>query len=795
VGIFDTFAKTFSSSDRDSSSAGGTGQPPRSRPARDRDRGEDRAQRAALAHAFQLMRGALIEATRQATRDFQSSKTAVMKDIESQLLRLKHERAVLVRAPDQMPLVDPDKAATFFSDIAAREALLAQQLEQIYADLQPTYRAIAERMAAEQTPAPTMEWAERAEQERLRLLAMARAHLKQVGGKAADLADELERFRAEVQATDFTAAKAGFDPAQPLLRQFRKGMMLGAMDLVQIRRMIDAEWTAQHAAFAKLSFKDVLRTAGEWQRDGMSAEATDFVIAMFRRLTLFQALREMGLDKADAFKPDPPAKQVPGADRPSGAELLTRFPGDLPLTTDDQRDRLIDALVLASECSLPPTEIFALRQSLGQLTPVPVAQGDEARLGHYHQLHARLEASALETIGKATGQKCQNYFMPLHLVLLRQLRDAASIAAPSAALAAWERHLANREAIRADMFSRASAFWQPLLTVVIDSPSVSDNEKFVNDRTLLEPLSHMDPAARAVVLDEATALFKAFRNTAFGMASKADGWLSITAPFGSSQRDRVRTLIDVLSMTDAVRAAYFAPPPEAPPLGKFADLVTQLAARRNHFNDGPFGQAMHALDFAAADREVQHWLAAAPQSPLRDAMLQFDPATLRISDREGFDRLCARPATAAVGLDWSGHVTCEVSAPGQGVPFEMSAYGRGAFPEGEFGVEMLRSHARNPFPWQGMFDDVAVDMDVEGIAPLVLQLYPFRGEVRDDWGKELRAYHSAMDELCTAFMFLVLNRLIARELAAKPPARAVPVIVGTHDFGYFDPVIHDAGLR
>jgi hypothetical protein len=246
-------------------------------------------------------------------------------------------------------------------------------------------------------------------------------------------------------------------------------------------------------------------------------------------------------------------------------------------------------------------------------------------------------------------------------------------------------------------------------------------------------------------------------------------------------------------MGDAARAAYFAPPPEAPPLGKFGDLVVLLALQRNHFNSGRFGEAMRALEFDAADQDIQQWLVEAPPSALRDAMLKFDPASLRIRDRDVFGGFSANPKCAAIGLDWSGHVLCEISRPDQGVPCEIGSYGRGAFPEGEFGVEMLRAHARHPFPWQGRFDDVTIGFEVEGIAPLVLQLYEFRNEVRDDWGKDMRAYHGAMDELCTAFMFLAINRLVARELATNPPARVIPIIVGTHDFGFFDPIIHCSG--
>lgn len=786
VRLFDTLANTLSSLKNASQV------PPGSHAGRNPGQ-RHRSNQASHAAGYEELRGALAEASNKATRDYQRSQEVMIREIKGHLKRLKHDRAVLLRAPEAMPLTDPEKAAAYFRDVAATTIGLAESLEKTYADLESVYHAIAEKMAAAHTPSPAIEWQVRAQSERLRSLARARQHLGFVDRLAESLSVELNGFRAETEATDFRKAKAGFDPSLPLLRQFRKGMQLGAADLVQIRAMLDAEWTPQHAAFAQLPFKDMLQFARDWQQKGMSVEATDFVIAMFGRLTLFRALREMGLDKAEVLKPEPPAKPVKASDRPSGVELLNRIPGALPLTTNDQRDRLIDALVLASECAMPPGETRALGKALEKLSLVPVAQGDDARLRHYLQLVIRLEASALETIGKRLSENCQYSFKPVHLILFCQLREAAGIEAPSAALAAWDRHLANREAVRTELLGRASTLWQPLLAALIDSAGVSDHERYKTDRGILAPLSSMDAAARTVVLEEAEAIFKAFDETAFGMASKSDGWLSIEAPFGDPQRKRLRRLIDVLNMADAEREAYFAPPPEAPPLGRFADLVALLATQRNHFNTGPFGQAMRAMDFDAADQDVRSWLAAAPPSSLRDAMLQVDPATLRINEWSVFHRFSARPECAAIGLDWSGHVMCEVTKPDQGVPFEIGTYSREAFPEGEFGVGMLRAHASHPFPWQGRFDDVTMAMDVAGIAPLVLQLNDFRNQKRSDWSNELRAYHGAMNELCMAFVFLTVNRLVARELATNPPTRALPVIIGTHDFGYFDPIIHCAG--
>lgn len=791
AGIFDTVTKDSGSRGQKQKSQGRTSSDRSARGARAGSSHAPSGRKTRTAPGYSAVSWAINDARQKATRKYDQQKRAISDEIAGQFRRLKNDRVLLLREPDSMPILDPENAKAFFIGVSRKKAELSNQLEKIFSELQREYRTIAERMAAEQSPPPIEEWQQKVEEERLADLNRAQIHLARIDAALSQLAGELEEFRAELASTSFEETKIDFDPGLPVIRQFRKGMQLGAPDLAQIRVMLDSEWTEECRAYAKLPFREVLDTERRWKSEGMSVDAVDFVVALYGRMTLFSALREMGLGKSEALKPGPATEVPKGADRPSGGELLKRIPGHLPFNTNEQRDRLIDTLVLASECALPPIETYNLIEASENVMPVPVGDGDDERRRHYCELVQRLENSALATIGKKTGDRSKQSFRPWHLSMLRQLREAANIHTPSQALSAWEQHLAKREIVREELVAKASEFWRPLLTALIDRKGVSESDQFEADRNALKPITAMDAAQRETILAEAKAILKDYDATGFGMASKADGWQSTTAPFGNAQRSLSGKLVQVLEMGEAERAEYFAPAPETPELGKFANLIANLGNDRNYLNNGPFGKALRVLDFDAADNEVRRWLSEAPRSDLRDAILQFDPANLHIDDWNMLEAFLGKTGCAAIGLDLSEHVLCEIRTPDQTAPFEIGWYSRDVFPEGDFGAELVRAHAHYPFPWQGAFEDVGIGLPVKGLAPLVLQLAAFRNEKRGDWSKELIAYHRAVVALVEAFIFLLINWLVAKGLAERSFAHGMPIIIGTHDFGNFDPIVHE----
>lgn len=583
-----------------------------------------------------------------------------------------------------------------------------------------------------------------------------------------------------------------FDPDRPLISQFRLNLPLDALDLVVIREMLDADWTNTHSAYLSLTFREVLETAAGWRRGEMSVDAVDFIIALFERSVLSSALREMNLRDFGALKPDTVGKvnESGGVDKPRGAELLTRLPDKLPLTKEEQADRLIDAMVLASECSLPPTETLHLcRATKGLVVPSAEGARGEAKHRHYRDLIARLEASALASIGKKVGDRSQKSFRPWHLDLLRALRDVAAFETPSNAVIAWERQLAQRHQIRAKLLGMASPFWQAMLESLLDRPAVDERQRDRDDRLAFAPLQLFDTAQRHIMLEELRAVLKCFDVNDIGMASRADGMISINVPFGNFQRRLLQECLRIIELSDTERDTYLAPSPLTFDIGGFAELVGELKADRLFLRRGLFGQALKGRRFDEARTMAEKWLAVAPPSALRESLRAFDFDSPKISDWSLFEQFLEKPTNVAIGLDFSGHIG-QIANADQLVPFETNSYSRHAFPEGRLDVSLIEAHANYPYPWQGQFEDIGAGTPISGLAPLLIGLVAFRTECQGNRPQDLTSYHEVMLELAEAYVFLVVNRLIARELVTRSFSRSVPVIVGTHDFGNVDPVVH-----
>lgn len=731
------------------------------------------------------------EARLKAFRDYSKKKRAIDRDLELHIRRLRYDREVLLREPWSYDLLDPEKARDFFADLSNQRADLKHELERISNELYPQCCIIVDDIVKWRRGSDRRSLKRRARAIHSSYLEKGRRSLGDQVVATDRLAKQLEELRKEIASSDPGQAQTSFDPNIPILRQFRVGMPLGEPDLVRIRAMIDADWNEEYEALHCLPYRDVLKISGQWKAEGMSEFAVDFVIAAYERTVLFGALRKMGLEKAAALQPKNATTPSKASDRPRGYELLEQLPQNLSITTEAQTDRLIDALVLAAEFFLPPPSTYTITSSIKGLVPVPVGVSADHRRQHYLNLIMRLEKSGQATIGKKHTKKT---FLFWHLELLQSLREAVGLETPSGALMQWDSFKASCKAKRREIIKTASSFWRPLLAQLIDHKGVIESEQAEANRQLLISLREMDKEKRSIVLSEAKHLIDQFGLFDFGMAAQVDEPRRMDMPLSESPQKLLREVVTVLSMSQKQRKKYFEAPPEAPDLGGFRDLVNQFMIDRDHLSKGPFGSSLQAQDLLLAEEWIMEWLDKAPPSDLRKSLRKFDFSKMTMESWDVFDNFLARSHCAAIGLDLSGHIHEEITSADQSVQLEIAVYTADVFPHGDASASSIRSHTSgHTAPWQGCFADASAGLPIVGIAPQILALRAFDGERRGNWGRELLAYHNAMIRLAEAFIFVQVNKLVSKELRDNSHSRVVPVILGTHDFGIFAPVVYTTG--
>lgn len=724
-------------------------------------------------------------------RDYSKKKHAIDNALKLHEKRLKYDREVLLREPSSYGLLDPTEAEDFFADLSKQRVELKDELERISDELHPRYDSIIDAITKWRLGSDRRALSQRAQNIHASYLGRDRSSLGRQKVAIDQLARQLEELRTEIASSDHSQEKSSFDPNIPILRQFRMGMPLGEPDLVRIRAMIDAGWNEEFEALHRLPYKDVLNVSHQWKTEGMSESDVDFVIAVYEREVLFGALKQMGLNKANALKAKNTGARSKPSDRQMGYKLLEKLPEELPITTEAQIDRLIDALVLASEYFLPPPSTYTITSSLKEFEPVPVSGPDDVRRKHYLNLIERLEKSGQATIGK---KQTKQTFLFSHLELLRRLRELVGLESPSGALIQWDSFQGSCEAKRQEIIETASSFWRPLLTHLIDRKGVIESEQAEANRQSLISLVEMDKEERSTVLLEAKRLLHRFDLYDFGMAVKVEKPKRVDAPLAQSPPQLLREVVTVLLMSDRKRKKYFEAPPEVPELGGFRDLVTQFRIDRHHLSKGPFGTALQAQNLSLAEDWVMEWLDKAPPSDLRESLRSFDFSRMTIESWAVFDDFFARSYCAVIGLDLSEHIHCEITVADQSVPLEIAVYPADVFPDSDVSADLIRSYASGrTIPWQGRFADLSAGLPIMGMAPLILALRAFDGERRGNWGRELLAYHNAMLRLAEAFIFLQVNKLVSKELERKSHSLDVPVILGTHDFGVFGPVVYTTG--
>jgi hypothetical protein len=193
-----------------------------------------------------------------------------------------------------------------------------------------------------------------------------------------------------------------------------------------------------------------------------------------------------------------------------------------------------------------------------------------------------------------------------------------------------------------------------------------------------------------------------------------------------------------------------------------------------------FAGLIRAEAFDTLEAELQEQLEANP-SPFA--------AACRASTRSGvamlgWDQLHANIATldrkgtpcTAIGIDLTGH--------GEGIEpsFEVSLYTDSAFPFSTADRDTLLAASMNyGVPWQGCFDEIEANLECRGLGKLHVAIcgYPHRF---DGIGATLPPDFAGFT-LALWWLYLRVHQGIADALAEHGVPRAMPVLVGEHDFG------------
>jgi hypothetical protein len=723
-----------------------------------------------------------------AARGFWKSKKRIDNELGEPLKLLKTRYKLLVAEQLSFPLLEPDIAIEFYNKIEKRIAALDKKLASIRAKAIFTCQTYILRASGDEFDLGGIEELfQRAEQKADKQNEYLGNYIPNLRGLMSKLERELDKLRLDLKATNNTIALTGFDPKRSIVSQFRLDVSLSGADFKTLGTMLDSEWTqSDEALFIHID-------AVDWQNSLASNERTDFLLTLFERLVLNCALRQMALAAATAFV-SPSDKRPTRLDAPiitRGKELLKTLNKEVRLTNTKQLDRLVDAMVLASQCDFPPLveeKLFKFIK-IDQLPPVFATAGDQ-RHKHYCLQLERLDTVLTPLIGKEAKSARSMEYSRWQLELLRKLHRELGMEKPSSALAAWDFYVGEKQAARDKLEELISPIFWCIIADILDHPFFSDRGEIVNDHETFLEVRNLDALARAVLAQELKTMLASTDIFILSMATRVDIYTRLTFFRGAESLHRFTRLIQVLQMSDVDRANYFTDAAKVPEVGGFSDLVAKIGKDRFYFSQGEFGAALTTSQFDEAQRILDAWMRVAPDIDLTSKLREFDITQSSITNWSLLERYLAFPGTAAIGLDFSNHVSTDIMDSGQSIPFEVNRYSRNALPDGALSVKMLQAHAQGECPWRGEFTDVDTGGDIIGLSSLIVALNNHEKQKKDPMPRDARDHHNALSALAEAQIYLNVQRIVDRELKARRFSRAMPIIVGTHDFGVFPSVVY-----
>jgi len=691
--------------------------------------------------------------------------------------RLEHQGRMIRVQPELEPLLDEDAGHAAIAEARTKLAPCAD-------DALARLKAICERYAGEAeaivgtTREATPERIEAAMRyEASRAVKSVQSTLEYYIKALDALEQDLARMRREIAETRASSAFSPGTEPDTVLAGFRYDMLLGGGGLAAIADAIRRPRSPRLRALVDNPPLERLPR----ERIVVAPEDAGLLLSeTLERCAVLAALDDMKLSGSEAL-----------AGVRHLRTLLVRIETSAPdarvrLDLDSAR-RIARALVLAAECRMNPIP----RPWLSKHEPLICEAGEVLQRGgptpETVELIARLDAVALVRLDYPQSQLSYSGFTRFQADLLRRLHAIAGLEVPSAGLQAWDDFVARRRALRTELLDLVSPFWRDMFTRMLDQPRGSDADNVGSLRHTLAPIAAIDEAqGKAMLAELAEVRERTKGRRSIVLATSADGFRDPAPVVYTIAGSAVAKLEELLKAPSEVRAEYVNGPPEPGPLGEFAALAVRSISPLRLIE----GRLVENR-FAEVEQALRDWATKAPASQLRTALLETRWETMRITDWGPIDRYVANPDTAAIKLDFSGHVTGDLTDPRAAIPFEGGWLGAQHFADDDLSPEHLREFCPHyPRPWTGPGRDGGILAPIDGLAPLVVALNAWLDKVDEDWSAEARRLNEAVADLARLSIYTHANRVLERELATRRFARAVPFIVGDHDFGTFVSVVH-----
>lgn len=459
-----------------------------------------------------------------------------------------------------------------------------------------------------------------------------------------------------------------------------------------------------------------------------------------------------------------------------------------PLILEGEDAVRIAAALIADFESRSPLIQFHLWH---KVAPVIAAMPDRVRTyltrDEAGALFERLEAPAQHAVDQALARQGSERVFAPYADLLRDLAAIARITRPVPALERWEQFLAQRKAAREAVLAAAAPFWRPQLDILLDAarpdPMVH-RDKQVRVFEALKAFAGFSDAQFDVIARELVAIRGDRRRLL--LAARGDQWITVVGGFGGDElaSAALETLADVLAKDSDQRAAYFAPLAPIPDLGAFAPLFAAQDQYGNPLLAQQIEDLLCAGEVDAAEAQLREWIGMAPAHPLRTAVLAVSTESLVLTGWEDFIAAAGDPAVGALMADFSGHCVSNLHDTGSDVLwFEDGCITADNYDFTVHTLAEMRELGRSyPRPWQGGAD-IGAALRLAGLAPVLRAIRKQGAGTRPDLTAEHRRLEALILYLTEAWCFAAFAVLVQRKARTQPPARAIPVILGTHDFG------------
>lgn len=712
---------------------------------------------------------------REAERDQSFHLQSIHEQLSKKEIVVKNRAAILVVNPSEEQLLDPIVAKRFFaearSELAEAHAKAAQKVRQIVPPLLQTYlEGYPDDPSFE---ASLTQACKNWEFQNGKQHAYMTRRLENLEAALANIRDA--RTRGPEQAEQaFSEQRLLFAPV---------GRPITAVDLERLSaRTLQPRDARLAALFEDLVEQRIKPAAVESALAEFAWNGTALADILERAVLRNHIALHFGMQTPQQ------AHQIERLGRICQTALRDIAPQQLMLEGEDAV-RIAAALIADFESPSPLVHVISWRAL------APVIAGMREKLRNYvthdeaRALLERLEGPALAAVDAALRNQGRERVFAPYADLMRDLAAIARISRPVPALEQWEQFLSQREAARAQIMAMASPFWASLLGDMLDAERCDPRTPGAKERKvydLLQGFAAFSESQMAVVAHEIEAILS--NDGALDLAARDDGWIALTARFASDTlaEHALRELQALLDQAPTERAAYFGPLAQVAALGDFAPYYdAQQSGGGNLVLETEIGDLLSAGAVDAAEARLRDWLAKAPEHPLRSAVLATRIDSMQLTGWDAFANVSRDPAVGALMADFSEHCVYNMlDSDSDLLWFEDGSIAVRDYDFTIHSLDEMRALGRDyPKPWQGCAE-ISGGLRLRGLAPVLRARRKNDAVNRPDITRDHVRLQKAITDLTETWCFAAFAVALRRCAEAQPLARPVPVILGTHDFGW-----------